>query len=254
MKQLLFSSFGWLSSLLILAGCADQPSGGSMLSPADIDAYIVRGGDGSICLQSDSDSRCFTLIPKGANTATAPIIHIYSGKIVYVFSHEEQPIVRVQRAMDTTALRAVLGDTHRVPEPTNGDPLDTNNVRDALGEAGAGETGAGETDDDLFSGNAGWLIKVSYPAGRKPPPGRLTLESSGLKIKINGKPISGADIEGFTRITGPEGAGIQFFYPNTSEKTSRLTIEVKGLVSEADTVTFQIGPPTENRSAYVPAE
>ena len=249
MKQRLFLSILWLYSVVFLSGCADQPSIGSMLSPDDVGRYIVRRDDGSICIQSDSDSRCFILIPKGANATNAPIIHIYSGKIVYVFSHDDAPIVRVERAMDTTALRAVLGDTNRVPESSHGDPLDTNNVHDALGEAGAGET-----DDDLFSGNAGWLIKVSYPAGRKPPPGLLTLQNSGLKIKINGKPITGTDIEGFTRITGPGGVGVQFFYPNTSEKTSRLTIEVKGLVSEADTVTFQIGPPTENRSAYVPAE
>ena len=248
MKQICLSIL-WLYSIVFLSGCADQPSTGSILSPDDVGRYIVRRDDGSICLQSDSDSRCFILIPKGANTSNAPIIHIYSGKIVYVFSHDDAPMVRVQRAMDTTALRAVLGDTHRVPESPHGDPLDTSNVHDAVGEAGVGET-----DDDLFSGNAGWLIKMSYPVGRKPPPGLLTLENSGLKIKINGKPITGADILSFMRITGPEGAGIQFFYPNTSEKTSRLTIEVKGLVSEADTVTFEIGPPIENRSAYVPAE
>ena len=249
MKQTLSLSILWLYSVVFLSGCADQPSTGSILSPDDVGRYIVRRDDGSICLQSDSDARCFTLIPKDRNTANAPIIHIYSGKIVYVFSHDDAPIVRVQRSMDTTGIRQALTDGNQGTGSSHGDPLDTSNVRDALGE-----TGADEADDALFSGNAGWLIKLSYPPGRKPPPGRLTLENSGLKIKINGEPITGADILSFARITGPEGAGVQFFYPNISKKTSRLTVEVKGLVSEADTVTFQIDPLTENRLAYVPAE
>ena len=251
MGQTLFSSFlcfVWLYSLLLLTGCSDTPYTGSILSPDDVGRYIVRRDDGSICLQSDLDSRCFILIPKGANTATAPIIHIYSGKIVYVFFHDDAPIVRVERAMDTTGIRQVLTDGNQGTRLSRDDPLGAGNIN-----ADAGEIDTRETDD-LFSGNDGWFIRIYYPEGRDLPRGISNLEDSGLNITINGKPISSADIEGFAQITGLRGRGVQFFYPNESGSTSPLTVEVTGLVSDEETVTFQIDPPTENPSAYITSE
>ena len=101
------------------------------------------------------------------------------------------------------------------------------------------ETDAGETDD-LFSGNDGWFIRIYYPEGRDLPRGISQLEDSGLNITINGKSISSADIEGFAQIMGPRGTSVQFFYPNVLENTSRLIVKVTGLVSDEETVTFQV--------------
>ena len=42
------------------------------------------------------------------------------------------------------------------------------------------------------------------------------------------------------RVTAPRGAGVQFFYPNESDTTAPLTIEVTGLVSDEEIVTFQV--------------
>ena len=248
MRQPLFLSFVWLYSLLLLTGCSDTPYTGSMLSPGDIDRYIVRAADGSICLADASDAVCFTLIPQGADSANAPIIHIYTGKIIYVFSHDDAPIVRVERAMDTTGIRQALTDGNQGAGSSRDDPLGAGNIN-----ADAGETDTRETDD-LFSGNDGWFIRIYYPEGRNLPRGISKLEDSGLDITINGKPISSADIEGFAQITGPRGTGVQFFYPNVSKNASRLTVKVTGLVSEKEPVTFQIDPPTENRSAYITSE
>ena len=255
MKKTLFSSLVWLYSLLLLAGCSDTPYTGSMLSPGDIDRYIVRAADGSICLADASDAVCFTLIPQGADTPNAPIIHVYRSKLIYVFYYEEHPIVRVERFVDTTGIRQALSDTNRGAGSSRDDPLGPNDVNTDADEIDMRETDAGEIDihetDDLFSGNDGWFIRIHYPDGRDLPRGISQLEDSRLKITINGKPISSADIEGFLQFTGPRGTGVQFFYPNVFENTSRLTVKVTGLISDKDTVTFQIDPPAEDRSAYI---
>lgn len=277
MRQTLFFSFlffVWLYSLLLLTGCSDMPYTGSMLSPGDVEKYIVRSVDGSICLADASESVCFTLIPQGVDTTNAPIIHVYRRKLIYVFYYDEHPIVRVERAMDTTGIRQALTDRSQEAGASRDDPLGAGNINadagetdrsqeagasrdDALGadnmNADAGETETHETDD-LFSGNDGWFIRIYYPEGRDLPHGISKLENSGLDITINGKPISSADIEGFAQITGLRGTGVQFFYPNIFEDTSRLTVKVTGLVSETDTVTFQVDPPAENRSAYIASE
>ena len=248
MRQPLFLSFVWLYSLLILTGCSDTPYTGSMLSPVDIDKYIVRAADGSICLADALDAVCYTLIPQGADTPNAPIIHVYRSKLIYVFYHDDHPIVRVERAIDTTGIRQALTDRNQGDGSSRDDPLGAGNIN-----TDADETDTGETDD-LFSGNDGWFIRIYYPEGRDLRRGISQLEDSGLNITINGRLISSADIEGFAQITGPRGTGVQFFYPNVFENTSRLTVKVTGLVSEKDPVTFQIDPPTENRSAYITSE
>ena len=245
MKKTLFSSLVWLYSLLLLAGCSDTPYTGSMLSPGDIDRYIVRAADGSICLADASDAVCFTLIPQGTDTLNAPIIHVYRRKLIYVFYYDEHPIVRVERFVDTTGIRQALSDTNRGAGSSRDDPLGPGNVN-----ADADEINTRETDD-LFSGNDGWFIRIHYPDGRDLPRGISQLEDSGLHITINGKPISSKDIESFSQFTGPRGTGVQFFYPNIFENTSRLTVKVTGLISDKDTVTFQIDPPTEDHSAYI---
>ena len=116
MKKTLFSSFSsfvWLYSLLLLTGCSDTQYTGSMLGPGDIDRYIVRAADGSICLADASDAVCFTLIPEGTDIPNAPIIHVYPQKLIYVFYYDEHPIVRVERFVDTTGIRQALTDRNR---------------------------------------------------------------------------------------------------------------------------------------------
>ena len=273
MRQMLFSlfsSFVWLCSLLVLAGCSDTPHTGSMLSPGDVDKYIVRAVDGSICLAAASDAVCYTLMPQGADTPNAPIIHVYRRKLIYVFYYDDHPIVRVERAMDTTGIRQALTDRNQGAGSSGDDPLVS--VEDPFGDDNVNDnvndddTGNVNDDDDVNDDdnggqidahhvvNDGWLIKIYYPAGRQPPAGLSTLANSLLKIKINGKRIGDADIVGFTPTTGPRGAGVQFFYPNESGSISPLTVEVTGLVSDEETVTFRVDPPTENRLAYITSE
>ena len=274
MRQTLFSSFSsfvWLYSFLMLSGCSDTPQTGSMLSPGDVEKYIVRAADGSLCLADASDAVCFRLFPEGADTPNAPIIHVYRRKLIYVFYYEDHPIVFVERAMDTTGIRQALTSNNQGALASSGDPVvsdedpfaddnvngdDTDNVNDddtdnVNGDDRVDRDDNGSQIDAHHVVNDGWLIKIYYPAGRQPPAGISTLENSRLKIKINGKRVRAADIVGFTRTTGPRGAGVQFFYPNKSGSISPLTIEVTGLVSDEETVTFQVDPPTENRLAYI---
>ena len=247
-----------------------MPYTGSMLTPDDVDRYIVRGADGSICLADALDTVCFTLVPEGADVPNAPIIHVYLSKLIYVFYHEDVPILQVEIVMDTTGIRQALTDRNQGAGSSGDDPLGAGNINADAGETdrnqGAGSSGddplgagninadAGDTDtggtddgetDELFSGNDGWFIRIYYPEGRALPRGVLKLEDSGLKIKINGQPIRSADIEGFARITGSGGSGVQFFYPNVSGISSQLTVEVTGLVSDEETVTFNVDSPTE---------
>ncbi len=87
--------------------------------------------------------------------------------------------------------------------------------------------------------NDGWIIWINYDA----PPEAYTLEGSGLTITINDKQITSADIQGFARVEPP--LGVQFFYPTGETDTSSLTIEVTGLVSASETVTFEMGLPVK---------
>ena len=176
--------------------------------------------------------------------------------------------MRVERAMDTTGIRRALTGTNQGAQLTLDDPLsagdvngggdgpdnvndeDTGNVNNNADDSVNTDDNGGQIDAHHVV-NDGWLIKIYYPAGRQPPAGISTLANSGLKIKINNRRIRDADIVGFTLTTGLRGAGVQFFYPNKSGSISPLTIEVTGLVSDEETVTFQVDPPTENRLAYI---
>ena len=252
MRQTLFSSFTsfvWLYSLLLLTGCSDTPYTGSMLSPVDIDKYIVRPDVATICLQTEVDSRCFTRNADGKG----PIIHIYPQKLVYEFYYQDDPILRVQRTTDTTALRQTLSEQETQSprgDSTLGDGGGNNNGNDNGNPNDNTDPNNTDEDDfgdaaDLFSGNDGWFIRLYYPEGRNPPRGVRRLEDSRLTIKINGQPIRSADIQGFAHTTGSRGSAVQFFYPNVSGEASQLTVEVTGLVADGETVTFYVDPLTE---------
>ena len=158
MRQTLFSSFSlfvWLYSLLILAGCSDTPYTGSMLSLGDVDKYIVRPDSATICLQTEVDSRCFRRNADGKG----PIIHIYPQKLVYEFYYQDDPILRVQRTTDTTALRQTLSE-QETQSPRgdstfgNGDGGGNNNGN-GNGNPN-GNTDPNNTDNtDLDNGNGG---------------------------------------------------------------------------------------------------
>ena len=252
MRQTLFPSFlsfVWLYGLLLLTGCSDMPQTSLMLDPDDIDKYIVRPDAAMICLRTEIDSRCFTRSADGKG----PIIHIHPQKLVYEFYYQDDPILRVQRATDTTALRQTLSAQEtQVPrgDSTLGNGNGGNNTGNPNGNTDPNNTDDTDEDDfgdaaDLFSGNDGWFIRLYYPEGRNPPRGVRRLEDSRLTIKINGQPIRSADIQGFAHTTGSRGPAVQFFYPNVSGEASQLTVEVTGLVADGETVTFYVDPLTE---------
>jgi hypothetical protein len=94
--------------LFCITGCSDMPYTGplptlthSMLTPDDIDKYIVSPDAEILCLQNRSDSVCLTLIPEGKDL-TSPIIHIYPSSISYVFYYEGKPILQAERRTDNT--------------------------------------------------------------------------------------------------------------------------------------------------------
>ena len=97
------------------------------------------------------------------DTTNVPIIYVYRRKLIYVFYYDDHPIVRVERAMDTTGIRQALTDRNQGAGSARADPLGAGNIN-----ADAGETDTRETDD-LFSGNDGWFIRIYYPEGRNLP-------------------------------------------------------------------------------------
>ena len=57
-----------ISGILIIffgiTGCSDMPYTGSMLTPNDVDRYLITHSDGKFCLHNGTDSACLTLVPK----------------------------------------------------------------------------------------------------------------------------------------------------------------------------------------------
>ena len=132
---------GFLLMLLSITGCSDTPLG-SMLTPGDLDKYTISNGGGLICIENGVDSACTQLVPQGSGGATinAPVIHIHPQRLIYVFYYEGRPILRAERAVDTTIIAQQLRDTGRVQPRSSG--ANTNNP--PRGNTG-GNTGSGNT-------------------------------------------------------------------------------------------------------------
>lgn len=276
--------FGFISSILLIlfsiAGCSDSSDTGkivsytgSMLTPADVDNYLISNRGGTYCIYSDTDSACIDLIPlvKGGVDTNGPIIHIYPEKTLYLFYHEGTPIVRAERIGDTTDFVDKLPVSDQdppkrepsTPESNNGgngddDNDDTNggdnngngdNDNGSNGDNGTGDNnGNNDNEDNPDNTDAtdntrdghGWLIWIYYPEGAAPinPP---TLSESNVTVTINGKQLTDEDITGFAQFIGTEGErGIQFFYPTDSAELLDLKVRMVGITDREGNVRFNI--------------
>ena len=124
-------SLSFISSLLIIlcsiVGCSDMPYTGSMMTTDTVDEYIVSPNDELVCLQNSTDSECLTLIPKDTgkvDSTNGPIIHIHPEKLVYVFYHKGEEIIRAEKIMDTTEIVETLTETKTDPALQTDDPPD----------------------------------------------------------------------------------------------------------------------------------
>lgn len=231
---------------IVIIGCADNPHTGSMLSPGDVKKYITRSEDGTICLQANTDSACFTLTPDrnvDANGMKMPVIHVYPQKLVYIFYHEGEPILRAERTTDTQAIvQRLTPQTRSRQSPrtltpdNNAGNVDTTPPLNPTGpniNPQAGETGVDDADKD------GWVIQVYYDA----PQTVSTLAGSGLRIRIDGNRVTDAEISGFKRTETDDGTAIEFFYPMDTQDASAIDIQIGGLVGAGEVVKFSVNPP-----------
>ena len=146
--------------LFCITGCSDMPYTGplptlthSMLTPDDIDKYIVSPDAEILCLQNRSDSVCLTLIPEGKDL-TSPIIHIYPSSISYVFYYEGKPILQAERQTDNTDIIEDLSENGN-DDPTGGNnPGGDNNPGNDDPTGGNNPGGNNNPDgDDPTGGN-----------------------------------------------------------------------------------------------------
>ena len=100
---------GILIVLFSTISCSDMPYTGSMLTPKDVDRYIVST-ESSICLYNGVESSCLQLRPRGTGGAASnvPIIHVHPRKLVYMFYYEGKQIVHAEKVVDTTEIVQAL--------------------------------------------------------------------------------------------------------------------------------------------------
>ena len=160
--QLLF--VGVISSVLILlsgiVGCSEPSRKGpivsntsSVLKLPDVDDFLTSVRGGKYCIHKDNDSSCIDLIPllNGGIEKNGPIIHIYPERTVYLFYHEGNPIVRIERIGDTTEFVEDLEDKNGGDDnngPNNGDDDDDDDDDDDGTDDDDDDNGNGDDDDD----------------------------------------------------------------------------------------------------------
>ncbi len=118
----------FLIIFISITGCSDNSYTGpminhytgSMLQPGDVDKYLFTSIDGRICIGTDYDSVC-----AAQRYGNQPIIHILPKKLVYVFYYDEEPILQVEKDMDTTEIIDKVGGGD--PTNDNGKPTNGNN-------------------------------------------------------------------------------------------------------------------------------
>ncbi len=159
--------FGIINSGLIIlfsiAGCSDPSHtgsmasyAGSMLTPGDVDDYLISNRGGTYCIHSATDSSCIDLIRlvNGRADAKGPIIHIYPERTLYLFYHEGKPIARVERVGDTTDLVNTLtnDDDDDDDDNNNGGGNNNGNNGDDDNNNGGGNNNGNNDDDDNNNG------------------------------------------------------------------------------------------------------
>ena len=165
---------GILIMLLSIAGCSDVPYTGPMLTVDHVDRYLGAIGEDTVCLQDGFDSVCIRLLPReegGEYVETggddAPIVHVHPTSIVYEFYYEDSLILSAEQAVDTTQIVQDLIDAGRLQLPPDAENLGT---------------GGDQGNDGDASGE--WIIKIYHPDAFPRVNRRLTLENSGLDIRV----------------------------------------------------------------------
>ncbi|MCY4552922.1 MAG: hypothetical protein OXC79_04535 [Candidatus Poribacteria bacterium] len=122
----------------------------------------------------------------------------------------------------------------------NGDGNGNNNG-DNNGDNNSDNNGDNNSDPPDNSGDGhGWIIWVYYPEGATPK-NAPTLTESGVTVTINGRQLTDEDITGFAQFIGSDGEkGVQFFYPTESAELLDLKIRIEGVVSDDETIKFNI--------------
>ncbi|MCY3742600.1 MAG: hypothetical protein OXH00_16415 [Candidatus Poribacteria bacterium] len=114
-----------------------------------------------------------------------------------------------------------------------------NNGGDDAEQTNGGNNNNGDPSNNNDDGH-GWIIWVYYPEGASPP-NAPTLSESGVTVTINGSRLTDEDIAGFAQFIGSAGErGVQFFYPTESAELLDLKIRIEGVVSDDETVKFNI--------------
>ena len=244
--------------LFAITGCSDLPYTGSHLADLEVNRYLVSTDGESICFQDDFEATCIRLTPETGNPADAtngPTVYIYPERRVHTFYYEGKPILHAERVQITTT------PPEDNPPTPNGDNGSNNNNNGGNGGDNGGDNGDnggdngdnggdnGDNGDDNGDngsppGNSndghGWIIWVYYPEGAAPR-NAPTLGESGVTVTINGKQLTDEDITGFAQFIGSDGErGVQFFYPTESAELLDLKIRVEGVVSDDETVKFNI--------------
>ena len=111
------------------------------------------------------------------------------------------------------------------------------------GDNNGGDNNGGDNNDNPSNNDDdghGWIIWVYYPEGASPN-NAPTLSESGVTVTINGRQLTDEDITGFAQFIGSDGErGVQFFYQTESAELLDLKIRIEGVVSDDETVKFNI--------------
>ena len=273
-KSLLLKLTYTIIILACVTGCSDTPyigSTDSMLTPADIDKYLVSPDGETLCLQSGYDSICLTLYPKGKDS-TSPIVHIYPSRIRYVFSYEGRTILQAEKIRDNTDIISDLppkdggpvpivdtpGDGGSPPTsgnpPTNGNPPTSGNPPTNGNPPTSGNpptngnpaTSGNPPDDSppntitshyVFSNPPNtlrgdeWIVWIYYPDDYSGPRG-LPNSLEGYGFTIT---VDGGEATEFAQVTG-------------GERGSGVRLVIRTILPEV-LVTITWNPPHTNRSA-----
>ena len=149
---------GILIIVFSIAGCSDMRYTTAVLTNHEVDRYLVATDGNVVCFQDDLSSTCIRLIPeagkRGVDT-NAPAIYIYPERRVYVFYHEENPILRAERAGITQALTDASGDSGNNNNGNNGGGNNNNNNGNNRGGGNNNGNNGNNGDDKNNNGDNG---------------------------------------------------------------------------------------------------
>ena len=245
---------GTLMILFAITGCSDMPYVGANLTTLEVDRYLISTDGESVCFQDELNTTCIRLTPETgdpAGTTNGPAVYIYPERRVHTFYYDGNPILHAERVQP--APTPPEDDDPPTPNGQTGNNNGNNNNNNGGGNNGGGNNGGGNNgggnngggnDGDPPNNNDdghGWLIWVYYPEGASPSTAPTLLSESGVTVTINGIQLTDEDITGFAQFIGSDGErGVQFFYPTESAELLDLKIRIEGVVSDDETVKFNI--------------